>query len=201
MCRIITWRSCGGTTGCARSSRGRSRSRRDPRFAEKVADIVGLYLDPPGGAVVLSIDEKTQVQALDRTQPLLPMSFDVTEKRTHDYVRHGTTNLFAALNVGTGEVYGECKPTRNGADFLAFLKAAVKRHPGREVHVVLDNLSTHSTPDVMAWLDREPARALPFHPRRIVLDQPDRDLVRHHHPAIDPPRHLHLREGPAEPDP
>ena len=129
---------------------------RDPRFAEKVADIVGLYLDPPGGAVVLSIDEKTQVQALDRTQPLLPMSFDVTEKRTHDYVRHGTTNLFAALTVGTGEVYGECKPTRNGADFLAFLKAAVNRHPGREVHIVLDNLSTHSTPDVQAWLDENP---------------------------------------------
>src|SRR6478735_6577206 len=129
---------------------------RDPRFAEKVADIVGLYLDPPGGAVGLSIAEKTQVQALDRTQPLLPMSFDVTEKRTHDYVRHGTTNLFAALTVGTGEVYGECKPTRNGADFLAFLKAAVNRHPGREVHIVLDNLSTHSTPDVQAWLDENP---------------------------------------------
>jgi transposase len=129
---------------------------RDPEFAEKVADIVGLYLDPPGGAVVLCIDEKTQIQALDRTQPLLPMTFDASEKRTHDYVRHGTTNLFAALNVGTGEVYGECKPTRNGADFLAFLKAAVKRHPGREVHVVLDNLSTHSTPDVQAWLDENP---------------------------------------------
>jgi transposase len=129
---------------------------RDPRFAEKVADIVGLYLDPPGGAVVLSIDEKTQVQALDRTQPLLPMSFDVTEKRTHDYVRHGTTNLFAALNVGTGEVTGECKPTRNGADFLAFLKVAVAPHAGQDVHVVLDNLSTHSTPEVTTWLDENP---------------------------------------------
>jgi transposase len=129
---------------------------RDPQFAEKVADIVGLYLDPPGGAVVLSVDEKTQVQALDRTQPLLPISFGVTEKRTHDYVRHGTTNLFAALNVGTGEVYGQCLPTRNGADFLAFVKTAVKPHTGREVHVVLDNLSTHSTPDVQAWLDENP---------------------------------------------
>jgi transposase len=104
---------------------------KDPEFAGKVADVVGLYLDPPGGAVVLSMDEKTQVQALDRTQPLLPVEFDATEQRTHDYVRHDTTNLFAALNVGTGEVFGECKPTRNGADFLAFLKKAVKPDEGK----------------------------------------------------------------------
>jgi transposase len=83
---------------------------RDPRFAEKVADVVGLYLDPPEGAMVLSFDEKTQVQALDRTQPLLPISFSKTEKRTHDYVRHGTTNLFAALEVKTGKVTGTCLP-------------------------------------------------------------------------------------------
>ena len=129
---------------------------KDPAFAEKVADIVGLYLDPPGGAVVLSMDEKTQIQALDRTQPMLPIAFDATEKRTHDYVRHGTTNLFAALNVGTGEVFGECKPTRDGENFLAFLKKAVKPHAGRDVHVVLDNLSTHTTPDVCAWLAKNP---------------------------------------------
>jgi transposase len=81
---------------------------KDPAFVEKVADVIGLYLDPPGGAVVLSVDEKTQVQALDRTQPVLPVAFAATEKRTHDYVRHGTTNLFAALDVGTGEIIGEC---------------------------------------------------------------------------------------------
>ncbi|MEW2122084.1 IS630 family transposase [Streptomyces sp. NPDC005474] len=125
---------------------------KDPAFAEKVADVVGLYLAPPGGAVVLSIDEKTQIQALDRTQPVLPVAFAATEKRTHDYVRHGTTNLFAALNVGTGEVIGECKPSRNGQNFLAFLKKAVKPHSGKEIHVVLDNLSTHTTPEVKAWL-------------------------------------------------
>src|SRR5215217_3892281 len=107
---------------------------RDPAFAQKVADIVGLYLDPPGGAVVLSIDEKTQIQALDRTQPLLPIDFGKTAKQTHDYVRHGTTNLFAALNVHTGEVFGECKQTRNGQDFLDFLKRAVKPHAGKPVH-------------------------------------------------------------------
>jgi transposase len=129
---------------------------KDPAFADKVADVVGLYLEPPGGAVVLSVDEKTQVQALDRTQPLLPLTFAATEKRTHDYVRHGTTNLFAAFNVGTGEVLGECKPSRNGADFLAFLKKAVRPHQGKEIHIVLDNLSTHTTPEVKEWLARHP---------------------------------------------
>ena len=93
-----------------------------------------------------------QIQALDRTQPLLPIEFDACEKRTHDYVRHGTTNLFAALNVGTGEVFGECQPTRDGADFLRFLKKAVKPHPGKDIHIVLDNLSTHGTPAVQDWL-------------------------------------------------
>jgi transposase len=125
---------------------------KDPEFAEKVADIVGLYLDPPGGAVVLSLDEKTQIQALDRTQPLLPITFDATEQRTHDYVRHGTTNLFAALNIATGEVYGECRASRDGANFLAFLKRVVRQHPGKDIHIVLDNLSTHTTPDVQKWL-------------------------------------------------
>ena len=129
---------------------------KDPAFAEKVADIVGLYLDPPGGAVVLSMDEKTQIQALDRIQPMLPITFAATEKRTHDYVRHGTTNLFAALNVGTGEVFGECKTTRDGENFLAFLKKAVKPYIDKEIHVVLDNLSTHTTPEVYAWLDQNP---------------------------------------------
>jgi transposase len=137
---------------------------RDPAFAEKVADVVGLYLDPPGGAVVLSIDEKTGIQALDRTQPLLPIAFDVTEKRTHDYVRHGTTNLFAALNVTTGEVFGQCTPTRDGADFLAFLRQAITPHAGKDIHVVLDNLSTHKTPEVRAWLAQNPQVSFHFTP-------------------------------------
>jgi transposase len=138
---------------------------KDPEFAAKVADIVGLYLNPPGGAVVLSIDEKTQIQALDRTQPLLPIAFDATEKRTHDYVRNGTTNLFAAINVSTGEVLGECRPTRDGAEFLAFLKKAVKPHADKPIHVVLDNLSTHTTPDVQAWLERNPHVTFHFTPK------------------------------------
>jgi transposase len=138
---------------------------KDPDFADKVADIVGLYLDPPGGAVVLSVDEKTQVQALDRTQPLLPITFHASEKRTHDYVRHGVTNLFAALNVGTGEVVGECYPVRDGANFLAFLKKAVKPHAGKQIHVVLDNLSTHTTPEMMAWLEANPHIQFHFTPK------------------------------------
>jgi len=125
-------------TGLRPDRQGTFKISRDPEFAEKVADIVGLYLDPPGGAVVLSLDEKTQIQALDRTQPLLPITFDATEQRTHDYVRHGTTNLFAALNIATGEVYGECRPIRDGANFLAFLKKAVRKHAGKEIHNRLD---------------------------------------------------------------
>jgi transposase len=138
---------------------------RDPEFAAKLADIVGLYLDPPGGAVVLCVDEKTQIQALDRTQPLLPIAFDASEKRTHDYVRHGTTNLFAALNVGTGEVLGECRPARDGAEFLTFINKAVKPHAGKQIHVVLDNLSTHTTPEVQAWLERNPHVTFHFTPK------------------------------------
>jgi transposase len=137
---------------------------RDPAFAAKVADVVGLYLDPPGGAVVLSVDEKTQIQALDRTQPLLPVDFGRTEKRTHDYRRHGTTNLFAALNTATGKVTADCYPRRTGEDFLRFLRKAVRPHRGREVHVVLDNLSTHDTPEVRAWLERNPNVTFHFTP-------------------------------------
>lgn len=151
-------------TGLKPHRQGTFKVSKDPAFAEKVADIVGLYLDPPAGAVVLSVDEKTQIQALDRTQPMLPIEFDATEQRTHDYVRHGTTNLFAALNVATGEVVGECRPIRDGENFLDFLKKAVKPHAGKEIHVVLDNLSTHTTPEVKAWLEKNPNVQFHFTP-------------------------------------
>ena len=128
----------------------------DPEFAAKVADIVGLYLDPPSSAVVLCVDEKSGIQALDRTQPLLPMTFDKTEKRTHDYVRHGTVNLFAAFNVMTGDVTGECHPKRGSEEFLAFMRKVAEQYADREVHVVIDNLSTHFTPEVQAWLVDNP---------------------------------------------
>lgn len=136
----------------------------DPEFAAKVVDIVGLYLDPPEGAVVLSVDEKTQVQALDRTQPLLPMTFGKTGKRTHDYVRHGTTNLFAALNTGTGEVTGSCFPRRRIPEFLKFMNQVVAKYPGTRLHVILDNLSTHSGTAVDKWLERHPDVTFHFTP-------------------------------------
>jgi transposase len=188
-------------TGLKPHRQGTFKLSKDPEFAAKVADVVGLYLDPPGGAVVLSIDEKTQIQALDRTQPVLPIAFDATEKRTHDYVRHGTTNLFAALNVATGEVFGECKPTRDGADFLAFLKKAVKPHAGADVHVVLDKPVHAHHPRGHGVARAQPTRALPLHAGRLVLDQPDRDLVRHHHPSGHPARHFHLGHRPDQADP
>lgn len=137
---------------------------RDPDFAAKVVDVVGLYLDPPAGAVVLSVDEKTQIQALDRTQPLLPVSFGKTEKRTHDYKRHGTTNLFAALDTGTGEVTGRCFSRRRTREFLKFMDEVVARHPGQAIHVILDNLSTHSGPAVDKWLSRHQDVAFHFTP-------------------------------------
>jgi transposase len=136
----------------------------DPAFADKVVDIVGLYLNPPDGAVVLCVDEKTQVQALDRTQPLLPIDFHRTEKRTHDYVRHGTTNLFAALDAATGKVTARCFPKRRGSEFLTFMKTIAATYPDRELHVVVDNLSTHTTDKVKAWLHRHPRIVFHFTP-------------------------------------
>jgi transposase len=136
----------------------------DPQFEEKVVDVVGLYLDPPEGAVVLSIDEKTQVQALDRTQPTLPMTFSKTEKRTHDYIRNGTTNLFAALNTHTGEVIGDCYPKRRTEEFLKFMDQVVAAYKDQELHVVLDNLSTHKGDTVNEWLTKHPKVAFHFTP-------------------------------------
>ena len=151
-------------TGLKPHRQGTFKVSKDPAFAEKVADIVGLYLDPPAGAIVLSVDEKTQVQALDRTQPLLPIEFDATEKRTHDYVRHGTTNLFAALDTLTGEVLGQCFQRRRTAEFLTFMDTVVARYGDHEIHVVLDNLSTHKGDDVDAWLTKHPNVTFHFTP-------------------------------------
>lgn len=128
----------------------------DPHAEEKIRDVVGLYLNPPTNAVVLSMDEKTQIQALDRTQPLLPLRPGISARQTHDYRRHGLTSLYAALEIASGAVHGECSERHTGADFLRFLKGLNRRYRGRELHVVLDNSSTHSTPDVKAWLETHP---------------------------------------------
>jgi transposase len=139
---------------------------RDPDFVAKVVDIIGLYLDPPMGAVLLSYDEKTQVQALQRTQPMLPVDFGRTEKRTHDYKRHGTTNLFAALEVLTGKVIGRCFDRKRTTEFLTFMNQVVKRYPpDKPIHVVLDNLSTHNNPDVDTWLAKHPNVTFHFTPK------------------------------------
>jgi transposase len=139
---------------------------RDPDFAAKVIDIVGLYLDPPTGAVVLSVDEKSQVQALARTQPMLPLDFGKTVKRTHDYERLGITNIFAALNVLTGSVRGRCFDRRRTVEFLRFMTPVVKEYPSTQgIHVILDNLSTHDGSDVDEWLEKHPNVTFHFTPK------------------------------------
>src|SRR5271168_1545847 len=115
----------------------------DPHFEEKVRDVVGLYLNPPDRALVLCVDEKSQIQALDRTAPILPLRPGLPEKATHDYVRHGTTTLFAALEVATGKVTDACYDRHGKAEFLDFLKKVARAYPRRELHVVVDNYHTH----------------------------------------------------------
>ena len=138
---------------------------KDPLFIEKVRDIVGLYLNPPDKALVLCADEKSQVQALDRTQPLLPMRPGQVERRTHDYVRHGTTSLFAALDVKSGQVIGECHRRHRALEFRKFLDTIEASVPDRlNVHLVLDNYSTHKTPTIRRWLVRHPRFHLHFTP-------------------------------------
>ena len=129
----------------------------DPLFIEKVRDIVGLYLAPPERALVLCVDEKSQIQALDRTQPLLPMRPGQVERRTHDYLRHGTTTLFAALDVKSGEVIGQCRRRHRSQEFLRFLKQIEAAVPTElDVHLILDNYGTHKTPTVQRWVARHP---------------------------------------------
>jgi transposase len=137
----------------------------DPMFEEKVTEIIGLYLDPPDRAVVLCVDEKSQIQALDRTQPGLPLKKGRAATMTHDYKRHGTTTLFAALDVKSGIVIGDCMPRHRAREFRAFLRridrAVLKP---RDIHIVLDNYATHKTPEVTAWLEKHPRFKLHFTP-------------------------------------
>ena len=127
---------------------------RDPELVPKVTDIVGLYLHPPEGAVVLCVDEKTQIQALSRTQPMLPLRPGQVERRTHDYKRNGTLSLYAALELGSGSVTGTTTSRHRAKEFLEFCRLLVRRYPSGELHVVLDNSSTHKTPAVERWLRR-----------------------------------------------
>jgi transposase len=137
----------------------------DPLFIEKVRDIVGLYLNPPQRALVLCVDEKSQIQALDRTQPLLPMRPGQIERRTHDYVRHGTTSLFAALDVASGKVIGECHRRHRAIEFRKFLDTIEANVPEElEIHLILDNFGTHKTATIRRWLAKRPRFELHFTP-------------------------------------
>ena len=137
----------------------------DPALVEKVRDVVGLYLNPPEHAVVLCVDEKSQIQALDRTQPVFPLRPGLPERQTHDYTRNGTTTLFAALNVATGEVVGKCFRRHRAKEFKKFLQMVDERVPAAyDVHLVLDNYATHKTPAIHRWLAAHPRFKLHFTP-------------------------------------
>ena len=129
---------------------------RDPEFATKVTDVVGLYLNPPEHAIVLSLDEKTSIQALERTQPPLPLRTGRAVRHTHDYRRHGVLDLYAALEVSTGKVTHAFSARHTAADFLRFMKKVARTYPDQELHVVLDNSSTHNTEEIHTWLEAHP---------------------------------------------
>src|SRR5437588_2615169 len=136
----------------------------DPDFVAKLCDVVGLYLNPPDKALVLCVDEKSQIQALDRTQPILPLRPGLPERQTHDYTRHGTTALFAALNVLNGKVIGSCLPRHRGREFVKFLNQLEKEvPPDLEVHLILDNYSTHKSAEVERWCKSKKRRRFHFH--------------------------------------
>jgi transposase len=137
----------------------------DPRFEEKLIDVVGLYVNPPDNAIVLGMDEKSQIQALDRTQPSLPIKPGRAGTMTHDYKRHGTTTLFAALDVLTGSVIGQCLPRHRHVEFLKFLRTIDREVPKRlRIHLILDNYATHNHPNVKVWLEKHPRFELHFTP-------------------------------------
>ena len=165
----------------------------DPELEAKIRDVVGLYLNPPEKAVVLCVDEKSQIQALDRTAPILPMRPGVPEKQTHDYVRHGTTTLFAALEVATGKVDRRL-PTPAPPPGVPAPSSSRSPRPTRgvQLHLVCDNYATHKHPAVKAWLAQQPADHPALHPDLGVLAEHGRDLLRDHHPPGHPPRHLRL---------
>jgi transposase len=172
---------------------------RDPAFAAKVTDVVGLYLHPPEHAVVLSVDEKTSIQALERSQPPLPLRTGRAVRHTHDYRRHGVLDLYAALEVATGKVTHRFSPTHTAADFLRFMTKVARAYPGQDLHVVLDNSSTHNRGG--PCLARRPStRALPLHADQRVVVEPDRRVLRHPREAVAVGHRLPVhprRDGPS----
>jgi hypothetical protein len=134
----------------------------DPELVAKVVDVVGLYLAPPENAIVLSIDEKSQIQALERSAPILPLQPGLAERRSHDYIRHGTSTLFAALEISTGKVTAALKPRHRHQEFLAFLKQIARAYPGQQLHLVMDNYAAHNHKDVRKWLTANPRMVCHF---------------------------------------
>jgi len=170
---------------------------RDPSFADKLTDVVGLYVAPPAHAVVLSIDEKSQIQALDRTQPGLPIKPGRCQTMTHDYKRHGTTTLFAALSVLDGTVIGRCMQRHRHVEFIRFLNTVERAVAAdKSIHVVLDNYATHKHPKVLTWLAPS-ALDLSFHPDLGVLAQCGGELLLQDDPPAHPPRRLPFGCRPA----
>ncbi len=172
----------------------------DPRFEEKVRDIVGLYLNPPDRALVLCVDEKSQIQALDRTAPILPLRPGLPERQTHDYKRHGTTTLFAAFNILNGKVIGTCQQRHRSREFVKFLNHLEKQLPAdQEVHLISGQLlhSQECRGAALAQAEAAPAIPLSFHPHQQQLAQSGRALLCLDHRTHDPPRHLpqHRRVG------
>ncbi len=162
----------------------------DPNFIDKLYDVVGLYLNPPERAIVLCADEKSNIQALDRSAPLLPMMPVDPARQTHDYIRHGTSSLFAALDVATGKVITGMHRRHRAVEFKRFLNQINREVPADlAVHLILDNYATHKTPDIKAWLLRHPRFHLHFHPNQLKLAQPRGTLVRRSHHPHHPPRH------------
>ena len=170
----------------------------DPELEAKIRDVVGLYLAPPDHAVVVCVDEKSQIQALDRTAPPLPLKPGLAARRTHDYTRHGTTTLFAALETATGKITADaCYPRHRHQEFLRFLKKVAAAHPGVDLHVVLDNYGTHKHPEIRRWLARPENQRITLHftPTELLLAEHGRNLLRHHHPPGHPPGLLQVGQG------
>jgi transposase len=167
----------------------------DPDFEAKLLDIVGLYLNPPENALVLCVDEKPSIQALDRTQPLLPLRAKKPRSWTNEYARHGTQTLLAALEIATGKVIAHVRDRRTTVDFLSFMDDVLKSYPSHELHVVLDNLNIHKNEAAQTMASAPPPRALSLHGHARLLDEHDRMLFQYSHPAGADAERAAFKEG------
>lgn len=179
MCPSRRSHGCGGHSDWLRTNTDSWKLSKDPLFTEKVRDVVGLYMNPPERALVLCVDENTQIQALDRTQPIFPILPGTPQRASHDYVRNGTSSLYAALDITSGKVIGSLHSRYRATEFIAFLRKIDAEVPADlDIHLVMDNASTHKTPAVKRWLINHPRFVVHFTPMSSVLDEPRRTMVR-----------------------